>query len=98
MATATVTSKGQITLPKEVREHLGLKRGDRVDFSIDPQGDVHVRAAKRHIGELFGFSKRPGAEALPLEEFNETIARSRADDDERVRSAWKKQHDARPRD
>jgi len=97
MATATVTSKGQITLPKEVREHLGLKRGDRVDFSIDSQGDVHVRAAKRQIGELFGFLKRPGAEALPLEEFNETIARSRADDDERVRSAWKKRDDDRPR-
>ncbi len=98
MATATVTSKGQITLPKEVREHLGLKRGDRVDFSIDPQGDVHVRATKRQIGDLFGFLKRPGATALPLEEFDETIAQSRVDDDERVRSAWREWHDDRPRD
>ena len=98
MATATVTSKGQITLPKEVREHLGLKRGDRVDFSIDPQGDIHVRATKRRVGDLFGFLKRPGADALPLEEFDETMAQSRATDDARVRSAWKERREGRSRD
>ena len=43
MAIATITSKGQITLPKEVREHLQLAEGDRVEFVIEGQGKVQVR-------------------------------------------------------
>lgn len=35
MPTSTLTSKGQITLPRAVRERLGVKQGDRVDFSVD---------------------------------------------------------------
>ena len=92
MATATVTSKGQITLPKEVRDHLGLKRGDRVDFSIDAEGNVHMRLAKRSVSELFGFLKRPGAAPVPIEQMGKSIARSRQADDERIRSTWDGEH------
>lgn len=47
---ATVTSKGQITLPKDVRESLGLKPGSRVEFTIEP-GRVVLR--KRVPKEAF---------------------------------------------
>ena len=87
MATATVTSKGQITLPKEVRDHLGLKRGDRVDFSIDAEGNVQMRMAKRSVSELFGFLKRPEAPPVSLEQIDESIARSRRADDEQAQAA-----------
>ena len=97
MATATITSKGQITLPKEVREHLGLKRGDRVDFSIDAEGKVQMRAAKRSVSELFGFLKRPGAVPVSIEEIDESIAQSRQADDERIRSSWDAKHSDRSR-
>lgn len=97
MATATVTSKGQITVPKEVREHLRLKRGDRIDFSIDAEGKVQMRAAKRSVSELFGFLKRPGDVAMPIDEINESIARSRRTDDERIRSSWNAKHGDRSR-
>ena len=39
---ATITGRGQITLPSEVRHHLGAKTGDKLAFVIDNQGDVHV--------------------------------------------------------
>jgi len=97
LATATVTSKGQITLPKEVRDHLGLKRGDRVDFGIDAEGNVQMRIARRSVSELFGFLKRPGATPPSVEQIDESIAQSRQADDARVRSAWDAQRGTKPR-
>lgn len=48
MATSTLTSKGQITLPRVVRERLGVKQGDRVEFSVD--GDrVSLRPAHTNM-------------------------------------------------
>jgi AbrB family looped-hinge helix DNA binding protein len=53
---ATLTSKGQITLPVELRRRWGLKAGDRVDFSLEPGGRVVLRKWLRRsffeIGEL----------------------------------------------
>lgn len=45
MAT-TLTSKGQVTIPKPVRDHLGLKAGAAVVFELAPSGEVVVRPAK----------------------------------------------------
>lgn len=43
---ATVTSKGQITIPAEVRRHLGIGERDKVTFVIDDEGQVHLRRVK----------------------------------------------------
>ncbi len=43
MATSTVTSKGQITIPKAIRERLGLKEGSVLEFVVDETGKVFVR-------------------------------------------------------
>ena len=59
MATARVTSKGQITLPKIIRDHLGLKSGDRVEFLIGPDESVTVLPATRDIRELKGIVPKP---------------------------------------
>jgi antitoxin PrlF len=40
---ATITSKGQVTIPAEVRRHLGLRKHDRIAFVIEPGGDVRVK-------------------------------------------------------
>lgn len=57
---STLTCKGQITIPKEAREHLGLKPGDRVKFFIQPDGHV-VILAKIPISALKGIvPKRKG--------------------------------------
>jgi antitoxin PrlF len=43
----TVTSKGQVTIPKRVRELLGIKPGSAIDFELTPSGDVLLRHGKR---------------------------------------------------
>jgi AbrB family looped-hinge helix DNA binding protein len=40
-----VTVKGQVTIPKRVREHLGIRPGSGVEFEVDPKGDVLLRKA-----------------------------------------------------
>ncbi|MFN8443006.1 MAG: AbrB/MazE/SpoVT family DNA-binding domain-containing protein [Caldilineaceae bacterium] len=42
----TVSSKGQIVIPKEVREHLGIERGNKVTFVLESQGTVTLKAPK----------------------------------------------------
>ncbi|GGJ78393.1 AbrB/MazE/SpoVT family DNA-binding domain-containing protein [Deinococcus aquiradiocola] len=45
-ATATLSSKGQLTLPKEVRERLGVQKGDEVEFTLDDHG-IHLRPRRQ---------------------------------------------------
>jgi antitoxin PrlF len=53
--TSTVTSKGQVTIPAEVRKHLGIKQGDRLSFVIEDQGDVHLeRPRYQDVASLRG--------------------------------------------
>jgi len=53
MAQATLTSKGQTTIPKEIRDFLGLKPGDRLDFAL--VGDrVVLRAKNKRLSDLAG--------------------------------------------
>ena len=59
MATARLTSKGQITLPKAIRDHLGLKSGDRVEFLIGLDESVTVLPATHDIRELKGIIPKP---------------------------------------
>jgi len=40
---ATITSKGQVTIPKRIREQLGLDAGTEVEFTLDDDGTVHLR-------------------------------------------------------
>lgn len=45
-----VTTKGQVTIPKRVREHLGIKPGNAVEFEVDEGGKVVLRKAGRRAG------------------------------------------------
>ncbi|MFL6199504.1 MAG: AbrB/MazE/SpoVT family DNA-binding domain-containing protein [Thermoanaerobaculia bacterium] len=87
MPTATITSKGQITLPREVRDHLHLREGDRVEFEIGRDGEVRMRPMTGSVEELFGMLRRPGMPPRSLEEIDEGIATLARKDDERVRQA-----------
>jgi len=60
MPTATVTSKGQITMPKEIRDHLGVDAGDRVSFHIGHTGEVIVEPETVDVRSLRGMLKRRG--------------------------------------
>jgi AbrB family looped-hinge helix DNA binding protein len=54
MSESTVTTKGQITIPKEVRDRLRLEEGDKVYFDITEDGSVRLSARNRPMEELFG--------------------------------------------
>jgi antitoxin PrlF len=74
MATAAVTSKGQITIPAEVRKDLGLKAGDRVMFLKGENGEYILKAKTGSIMDLQGFVQWTG-KPVTIEEMNETIAK-----------------------
>jgi len=57
MPTATVTSKGQITIPKPVRDELGLRAGDRVAFRVLEDGSVVVEPETIDLLDLKGALK-----------------------------------------
>ena len=46
---AKVTSKGQLTIPKEVRRALGVREGDSLIFDMDDRGEVRVRVARKPV-------------------------------------------------
>jgi AbrB family looped-hinge helix DNA binding protein len=73
MATAAVTSKGQITIPLEVRKKLGIKPGDRIRFVEGENGEYILRPKTGSIMDLKGFAKWTG-KPVTIEEMNETIA------------------------
>ncbi|MGD0837672.1 MAG: AbrB/MazE/SpoVT family DNA-binding domain-containing protein [Polyangia bacterium] len=58
MATATVTSKGQITIPQEVRRRLNIDAGDRVEFVELPGGEVALKPAVADVRSLKGLLRK----------------------------------------
>jgi antitoxin PrlF len=78
MPTAMLTSKGQLTLPKPIRELLRLHPGDAVDFIVDDQGEVRVRAGRFDPRDLRGLLKKPGRNPVSLEAMDEAIRSARA--------------------
>lgn len=73
MSGAKLTSKGQITLPKSVRDRLRLSAGDRVEF-VETETGFLLRTATRDIRELKGILPRPQS-PVSIEAMNAAIAR-----------------------
>ena len=74
MTAATLTSKGQLTLPKDVRVALGVGPGDRVDFVRMEDGNFAVLPATHSVKKLKGIISRP-KRAVSLEDMDKGIAR-----------------------
>jgi len=75
MPTATVTTKGQVTIPVEVRSALGLETGDRVEFVELKKGQFAIIAATRSVQELKGKYRGKRRKPVSIEEMNAAIAR-----------------------
>lgn len=86
MPTSTLTSKGQITLPKAVREHLRLGVGDRIDFLIGEDGRVELRCLGRPVADLRGMLRREGAPVVEPAELDDSLVDDLAEEDDRVQS------------
>jgi AbrB family looped-hinge helix DNA binding protein len=78
MPSAKVTSKGQITIPVKVRQKMGLRSGDRVDFNETENCNFTISAASRSIRALKGILHKKGRKPVTIEEMNEAIARGAA--------------------
>jgi antitoxin PrlF len=67
---STLTSKGQTTVPKAIRESLRLKPGDRITFTPMPDGTVLLRVKNKSVMSLAGSLRRRGRKALPIEQLS----------------------------
>lgn len=77
-ATATVTSKGQVTLPVRVRRHLGIHQGQIVIFTCDGRGHAQIKVAEKAKDKLEGCLKSripKGLRPPTVEEMDMAIAR-----------------------
>ncbi|MGB6450764.1 MAG: AbrB/MazE/SpoVT family DNA-binding domain-containing protein [Steroidobacteraceae bacterium] len=74
MSAATLTTKGQITIPIEIRQALGLDAGDRVEFVEVESGRFELVPATRSVKSLKGMFGKP-RRSVSIEEMNEVIVR-----------------------
>lgn len=74
MPVATMTSKGQITIPKEMREDLGLIAGSKVMFIRLDNGQYRILPRTRRAQDLVGILHIPGQATITIEEMNRAIA------------------------
>ena len=67
---ATLTSKGQTTIPKEIRDSLSMKAGDRMTFTLMPGGTVVMRVKTKRVADLAGVLHRKSRKSLPVEQLS----------------------------
>jgi AbrB family looped-hinge helix DNA binding protein len=77
MVEAKVTSKGQVTLPRELRKRLGVERGSRIRFSIPVSGAVHVEPVLYDFEDLWRIADQggPSKGIMSFEEMDAAKAR-----------------------
>ncbi len=73
MPASLITSKGQTTIPKEIREYLHLQPGDRVDFVVEEDGRVILEPATADLGEIEGILHRPDMKAVSEAEMKAAV-------------------------
>jgi antitoxin PrlF len=73
MALATLTTKGQVTIPKEVRESLRLHTGDKIEIVVTNNREAIIRPISKKVDEIFCRLHKPGQKAATTEEMDETI-------------------------
>ncbi|MEY4729943.1 MAG: hypothetical protein RL020_1101 [Pseudomonadota bacterium] len=70
MTEATLTSKGQTTIPKEIRDGLHMKAGDRMTFTLMPDDTVVMRLKSKSVVELAGSLHKKGRKSVPVEQLS----------------------------
>jgi AbrB family looped-hinge helix DNA binding protein len=67
---STLTSKGQTTIPKSIRKQLGMKVGDRMTFTLMPDGVVLMRVKNKRVANAAGRLHKKGRKPLPVEDLS----------------------------
>ena len=68
MTMATITSKGQTTIPKDIRDKLDLRPGTKVNFTLLANGTIVIRVKNRSLKDVSGILHRPGRKPIPISE------------------------------
>lgn len=79
MRSSTLSSKGQVTIPKEIREALGVDTGDRVLFVVREDGVVEIRPQTIDVLDLVGVLEPSAERHATVEEMDEAIGRAVAE-------------------
>ena len=79
MALATLTTKGQVTIPKEVRDSLKLHTGDKIEISVTDNREAVIRPVTKKVDDIFCKLHSPDQKAVPLEEIDEAIRKRMKD-------------------
>ena len=72
---ATLTSKGQVTLPKEIRDRLGLDAGSMLDFQLLADNTITARNVKPDARRIRGLLKSPHATPLTTQQMDEAVSK-----------------------
>jgi AbrB family looped-hinge helix DNA binding protein len=73
MATATITTKGQITIPKAIRDSLMLSAGDKIEFVVIDKREALIRPVSKKVDDVFGMLHKKDRKAFSVEEINDKI-------------------------
>ena len=73
MALATLTSKGQVTIPKAVRNSLNLHAGDKIEFVITETKEAFLRPVTKKVDDVFGRLHKPGRKPISIEKMDAGI-------------------------
>ena len=77
--TATVSTRGRVTLPKSIRDALRITKGAQLDFQLGADRAVAMRVLKQSAMEIVGLLKRPGQAAANVEQMNRALYDSAAE-------------------
>jgi len=70
---ATITSKGQVTIPKDIRDILKIGPGDQIDFVVSDEGEIYISPRTHDVRTLKGLFHKKGRKAATLEEIENAI-------------------------
>ena len=73
MALSTLTNKGQVTIPKVIRDSLRLKTGDKIEFVVAESGVAFVRPVTKKVDDVFGRLQKPGRVPVSVKEMDAGI-------------------------
>lgn len=79
MTSATITTKGQVTIPKAVRDALLLNTGDRIEFVLTDNKEAIIRPISKKVDEVFGILHKPGRKAVSIKAMNDGIKKRMKD-------------------
>lgn len=77
---STLTSKGQLTIPKNVRDKLHLHPGDKIEFVLDGENNCRIIPLRTSVKEMKGMLG-PASKVVPIDEMNAVIQKEAADHD-----------------